>query len=166
MTAADQHKLHIAHLAANAGKTDANYRKTGRQLRLRNWLLQGRPTDQFMLTRTGMASGHGMSLYLMDDAETDRPTTLIIDSVEDAYAIIELAARFINDRDALNDPEVKGFHYQSLEVDRLDTGETSSIHVRFDNRDENFHSYPSTSRHMSLPYSVFKVIRAVMSRMA
>lgn len=115
----------------------------------------------------GFADSTGAVVYALDENETDRNTQLIVRTTDEAFAIMELMARFINERDALQiDPATgrKPFHYQSREIDRLDTGETSSIHVQFDNRDESASLWPSTSHHMSVPYTIFKIIRAAMSQ--
>ena len=161
VSAETQHAAHVDNLTANAGKTDGNYRKKTRQLGLRNWLSPMSQTDPG-LTRTGYASANGMSLYVMDEAEPDRPAVVVIRNREEAYAIMELAARFINERDAL-DPS---FNYKGHECDRITsaTGADEYYAVQFENRSDDFHSWPSTTRHIGLTGAAFRVLRAVMSR--
>lgn len=168
MTKIDSH----ANALADSGRVDANYRKHTRQLELRNWLLQGRPSDSFMLTRQGSASASGLSLYVMDPAEPDRPSVVMVRSREDAYAVIELAARFINERDKAEDTarvangERPFFNYKGGEVDRILSAEGADEYyaVQFDNRSDDFHSYPTTTKWMNLTGRAMSVMRAVMSR--
>ena len=149
---------------------DINPRKKLHQFGIRPGMIRPAWTLEHGSNAAGYANGHGATLGLMDESEPDRPNHLVVRTTDEAFAIMELMARFINERDKLDAAKFDAlgqrvpFHYQSLEVDRLDSGETSCIHVRFDNRDEGFHSYPNTSRHMSVPYRIFKIMRAAMSR--
>lgn len=149
---------------------DVNLRKKIRQLGVRPGMMRPAWTLEHGSNAAGYANGHGATLGLMDESEPDRITHLVVRTTDEAFAIMELMARFINERDALQSADDgsgrKPFHYQSKEIDRLDIGDRSDIHVQFDIRNEDYHSYPANTRHMSVPYRIFKIMRAAMSQAA
>jgi len=148
-------------------------RKKMRQLEVRPGQLVGLPAWARVQggDSVGYANRSGATLGLVDPAEPDRITQLVVRNTDEAFAIMELMARFINERHDNRPINVATgripFHYQTAELDGIDAGpDLTQIHVQFDNRHEGFQSWPATTRHMSLPYSIFRIIRVAMSRLA